>query len=58
MMGDVSGSRGRVTGMDTDDRGNTVVTATVPLAELTDYATPPALDHARHGRLHHGARRL
>ena len=25
--------------MDTDERGNTVVTATVPLAELTDYAT-------------------
>ena len=39
VMGDVSGSRGRVTGMDTDERGNTVVTATVPLAELTDYAT-------------------
>ena len=39
VMGDVSGSRGRVTGMDTDERGNTVVTATVPYAELTDYAT-------------------
>lgn len=39
VMGDVSGSRGRVTGMDTDERGNTVVSATVPLAELTDYAT-------------------
>ena len=39
VMGDVSASRGRVTGMDTDARGNTVVTATVPYAELTDYAT-------------------
>ena len=39
VMGDVSGSRGRVTGMDTDERGNTVVSATVPLAELTDYVT-------------------
>ena len=39
IMGDVSASRGRVTGMDTDDRGNTVIMATVPYAELTDYAT-------------------
>ena len=39
VMGDVSASRGRVTGMDTNDRGDTVVTATVPYAELTDYAT-------------------
>ena len=39
VMGDVSASRGRVTGMDTDERGNTVVSATVPYAELTDYAT-------------------
>ena len=39
VMGDVSGSRGRVTGMDTNDRGETVVTATVPYAELADYAT-------------------
>ena len=39
VMGDVSGSRGRVTGMDTSDRGETVVTATVPYAELVDYAT-------------------
>ena len=39
VMGDVSGSRGRVTGMDTNDRGETVVTATVPYAELVDYAT-------------------
>ena len=39
VMGDVSGSRGRVTGMDTDEHGNTVVTATVPYAELVDYAT-------------------
>ena len=39
VMGDVSGSRGRVTGMDTTTRGETVVTATVPYAELVDYAT-------------------
>lgn len=39
VMGDVSASRGRVTGMDSDDRGETVVTATVPYAELVDYAT-------------------
>lgn len=39
VMGDVSGSRGRVTGMDTNDRGETVVMATVPYAELVDYAT-------------------
>lgn len=39
VMGDVSGSRGRVTGMDTNNRGETVVTATVPYVELVDYAT-------------------
>ena len=39
VMGDVSASRGRVTGMDSNDRGETMVTATVPYAELVDYAT-------------------
>ena len=39
VMGDISASRGRVTGMDTSVRGETVVVATVPLAELTDYST-------------------
>ncbi|MDY2777243.1 MAG: elongation factor G [Collinsella sp.] len=39
VMGDVSGSRGRVTGMDTNKRGDTVIMATVPYAELVDYAT-------------------
>lgn len=39
VMGDVSASRGRVTGMDSNDRGETVVTATVPYAELVVYAT-------------------
>lgn len=39
VMGDVSASRGRVTGMDSSERGETVVKATVPYAELTDYAT-------------------
>ena len=39
VMGDVSASRGRVTGMDTNKQGDTVVNATVPYAELDDYAT-------------------
>lgn len=39
VMGDVSGSRGRVTGMDTNNRGETVIMAVVPYAELVDYAT-------------------
>lgn len=39
VMGDVSASRGRVTGMDSNDRGETVVTAAVPYAELVDYTT-------------------
>ena len=39
VTGDISASRGRVTGMDSDGRGNTVVSATVPFAEITDYST-------------------
>ena len=39
VMGDVSASRGRVNGMGTNDRGDTVITATIPYAEMTDYAT-------------------
>lgn len=39
VMGDVSASRGRVTGMDTNKQGDTVVNAIVPYAELVDYAT-------------------
>ena len=39
VTGDISASRGRVTGMDSDGRGNTVVIATVPFAEITDYST-------------------
>ena len=39
VMGDISASRGRVTGMETDERGDTVVIAQAPLAELTDYST-------------------
>ena len=58
VMGDVSGSRGRVTGMDTDEHGNTVVTATVPYAELVDYATRLRSITRGTGRFHHGARRL
>ena len=39
VMGDVSASRGRVTGMDAGERGETVITAVAPLAELVDYST-------------------
>ena len=39
IMGDVSASRGRVEGMDATDKGQTKISATVPLAEVTDYAT-------------------
>ena len=39
VMGDISASRGRVSGMDADERGDTVVTAVAPLAELVDYST-------------------
>lgn len=46
VWGDVPASRGRVTGMDSNDRGETVVTATVPYAELVDYATRRARSRA------------
>ena len=39
IMGDISASRGRVTGMDAGEHGNTVVTAMLPYAEVVDYAT-------------------
>jgi elongation factor G len=39
IMGDVSASRGRVEGMETDDKGNVHVIALAPLAEVVDYAT-------------------
>ena len=39
IMGDVSASRGRVEGMDATDKGQTKISATVPLAEVTDYVT-------------------
>jgi elongation factor G len=39
IMGDVSASRGRVEGMETDDKGNVHVIATAPYAEVVDYAT-------------------
>ena len=39
VMGDVSARRGRVTGMDSDGKGSTIVSACVPYAEVTDYAT-------------------
>ncbi|MBR2683721.1 MAG: elongation factor G [Atopobiaceae bacterium] len=39
VMGDISGSRGRVEGMNAAGAGETTVEATVPYAEVTDYAT-------------------
>ncbi len=39
VMGDISASRGRINGMDSDEYGNSVVKATVPYAEVVDYAT-------------------
>ena len=39
VMGDVSASRGRVEGMEAAGAGETKVSATVPYAEVTDYAT-------------------
>ncbi len=39
VMGDISASRGRVEGMDAAAAGETTVEATVPYAEVTDYAT-------------------
>ena len=38
-MGDISASRGRVEGMEVTDKGLTCISATVPLAEVADYAT-------------------
>ena len=39
VMGDISASRGRVEGMGAAGAGETMVEATVPYAEVTDYAT-------------------
>ena len=39
VMGDISASRGRVEGMSATNPGETTVEATVPYAEVTDYAT-------------------
>ncbi len=39
VTGDIPASRGRITGIDSDGRGNSIVTATVPYAEVTDYST-------------------
>ena len=39
IMGDISASRGRVEGMGAAGAGETMVEATVPYAEVTDYAT-------------------
>lgn len=39
IMGDISASRGRVEGIEVTDKGLTCISATVPLAEVADYAT-------------------
>lgn len=39
VMGDISASRGRINGMETDERGNTVIKAVCPYAEVVDYST-------------------
>ena len=39
VMGDISSSRGRVEGMGAAGAGETMIEATVPYAEVTDYAT-------------------
>lgn len=39
VMGDISASRGRVEGMETTAKGDTQIKATVPYAEVVDYAT-------------------
>ena len=39
VMGDVSASRGRVEGMEAGSRGQTIIQARVPYAEVLDYAT-------------------
>lgn len=38
IMGDIPASRGRVEGMNVNERGATVIQATVPYAEVVDYA--------------------
>ena len=39
ITGDIPTSRGRITGIDSDGKGNTIITATAPFAEVTDYST-------------------
>lgn len=39
ITGDIPASRGRITNIDSDGKGNTIVSATVPFAEVTDYST-------------------
>ena len=39
IMGDISASRGRVEGMETNEKGEVQVNATAPYAEVVDYAT-------------------
>jgi elongation factor G len=39
ITGDIPASRGRITSIDSDGKGNTIVSATIPFAEVTDYST-------------------
>lgn len=39
ITGDIPASRGRITSIDSDGKGNTIVMATAPFATVTDYST-------------------
>ncbi len=39
ITGDIPASRGRITGIDSDGKGNSIISATIPFAEVTDYST-------------------
>ncbi len=57
VMSDLNTRRGRVQGTDSE-RGNTVIVAHVPMAEMTRYTTQTPLDHGRTRLLHDGVRSL
>ena len=57
VIGDLNSRRGRPLGM--EPKGNvTEIKAEVPMAEMLDYATRPARDHRRAGRVLDGPRPL
>ena len=53
ILGDLNTRRARVQGMDTE-KGRSVVTATVPLAEMQRYTTDLRSITGGRGVLHHG----